>query len=471
MTPATTLRLNPRALLFALLSATFAVQALAAAGRVEFAFGGASITGADGRARPLERGATLDSGDIVRTTDGRVQIRMTDGSYISLQPNTEFGIKNYRFEGKTDGMESAFYSLLRGAMRTVTGLVGRTNRSRYQVATPTATVGIRGTGGVIQVMQDGSTLVQGTSGIWFLSNSVGSIDIPAGVSGFAPADPRQPPRETGAVPTAGPTPPTTQQQPQYVQGEQRTDTGAPVLLPPSQPLPSGTGYLGTMIYTWYGYQEMTVMPAADATFDAAGRLTSITDSLGQTFSSANATFAEFGNDGIIAWGRWTGNVTGMADLDGLLTVNENYASNEGFHYVVGVPTAAMPQSGTANYTLLGATKPTYIDGSAGVAPGTLTGSLSVDFGQLTVGVNLNAAMPDGKGYGVGGTAQITGSLIYGYTGGGLTASGTGGACASGCNAVVSGFFAGTTAERAGLGYHVNDNSNGATVIGAAAFKR
>jgi hypothetical protein len=201
-------------------------------------------------------------------------------------------------------------------------------------------------------------------------------------------------------------------------------------------------------------------------------MTSISDSFGQVFSSDGSSITDFGNDGIIAWGRWTGNVTGMANIDGLLAVNENYSANQGLHYVVGMPTAQMPTVGSATYTLLGATSPTYVDGSA--APGTLTsGSLNVNFQLLTVGVNLNVAMPDGMGYNVGGAAQISGSLIFGATGGsGLTATGTAGnACSYGCNALVNGFFAGTTAERVGIGYHINDYGNNKDVIGAAAFKK
>jgi hypothetical protein len=358
-------------------------------------------------------------------------------------------------------------------MRTVTGLVGRVNRNRYQVGTPTATVGIRGTGGLIQILPDGSTLVQGTSGIWFLANPSGTIDVPAGVSGLAPADPKQPPRESAVAPSAGPTPPVAAvEDPEYVQGDQRTDTGDPVLVPASGTLlASGSGYFGTVAYSWSGSPQITFTQGATATFDAVGRMTSISDSFGQVFSSDGSSITDFGNDGIIAWGRWTGNVTGLANIDGLLVVDENYSANQGLHYVVGVPTASMPMSGTATYTLLGATQPTYVN-DIGVAPGTMTGSLNVNFGQLTVGVNMNVAMPDGKGYGVGGTAQISSNFIFGSTGGGLTTSGTGGACGtSGCGALVNGFFAGATAERVGLGYHISDPSNNVDVIGAAAFKK
>src|SRR3970040_1216091 len=115
----TRFQLNRSGLLLALISTAFAGQAQAAAGRVEFAMGPATVVGADGRARPAARGTELVTGDVVRTNDGRVQMRMTDGAFISLQPNTEFGIKEDKFVGQADGSENALYSLVKGAMRTV----------------------------------------------------------------------------------------------------------------------------------------------------------------------------------------------------------------------------------------------------------------------------------------------------------------------------------------------------------------
>jgi FecR-like protein len=462
-------RLNRSGLVLALISAAFAGQAGAAAGRVEFAVGGATVVGADGRARPVARGAELDSGDTVRTNEGRVQVRMTDGAFVSLQPNTEFGIKNYNFSGQADGTESALYSLVKGAMRTVTGLIGRVNRNRYQVATPTATVGIRGTGGLIQVLNDGSTLVQGTSGIWFLANPAGSIDIPAGVAGLAPTDPKQPPKETSDVPTSGPAPLPTQEQ-EYVQGEERTTDGESVIT--GGVLQSGSGYAAVFAY---GANFDGILPAIDldfgsAVFNGAGQMTEFTTSRGTTYTldPANGSNADFGTDGIVAWGRWIGTVTSIPGLFG----SENYSANQGLHYVVGAPTAVMPLSGSATYTLLGATSPTYLDGSS--APGTLSGSLSVLFGvEGSVGMNLNVAMPDGKGYAITGSAFLPTSTAFftGQTGQGLSATGSGGACSSGCNARVDGFFAGTSAERVGLGYHIDDFLANKDVVGAAAFKK
>src|SRR5688572_16067665 len=118
--------LNRSGMLLALISAGFMGEAAALAGRVDFTTSGVTVAGRDGRERPLNTGAELDSGDTVKTGNGgRAQIRFTDGSYVSLQPNTDFAISEYRFSGKpADDSDRGFYGLVRGAMRTVTGAIG-----------------------------------------------------------------------------------------------------------------------------------------------------------------------------------------------------------------------------------------------------------------------------------------------------------------------------------------------------------
>jgi hypothetical protein len=143
---------------------------------------------------------------------------------------------------------------------------------------------------------------------------------------------------------------------------------------------------------------------------------------------------------------------------------ENYGATQGFHYVVGMPTASMPVSGPATYSLLGATQPT--DGSA---TGTFTGGLSVVFGPSTViDGNFNVAIA-GRGYAWTARASTASHQFSMASSFGLGSGGTN-ACGSGCTASVFGFFAGTTAERAGISYHINE-SGGPQVIGAAAFTK
>jgi hypothetical protein len=163
---------------------------------------------------------------------------------------------------------------------------------------------------------------------------------------------------------------------------------------------------------------------------------------------SGGSHADFGTDGILAWGRRVGNTTTPAH--GALT----FSDTTGVHYVVGMPTptANMPQSGTATYTLIGSTRPTFVDGSIGSGVGQLTlGQLTIaDWSKAQVLVDLRITMPNSGNFSIGGTANISGNTILG---GGNT--GLGGSCPfSGCSASVEGFFAGTNAERAGLTYEV-----------------
>jgi len=471
-------RLNRSGVMLALVSAAFAGEAGAAAGRTEFTIGPVMVAGRDGVERPLARGTELDNGDVVRTNAGRAQIRFTDGAYVSLQPNTEFGIRDYLYENKTDGSEKGFFGLVKGAMRTVTGLIGRVNRSRYQITTPTATVGIRGTGGVIQVLPDGSTLVIGTSGVWSLTNPAGSIDVPAGVSGLAPSDPNQPPGDTSQQPTSGPEPLPDQQ---FVQGDERTATGDPVI--PFTPLLTGDGYSAAIAFTAiFGPQidggEGGNFNSASAVFNAAGQLTELTDPFAGTFKLGPSGhhaflpsgFQDFGTDGILAWGRWVGEVSVPAFYCEGVPCPQNYTDNQGFHYVIGIPTPAMPTTGEASYSLLGATTPTYADGR--LAPGTVTsGMLTVQFGASSYTLNLinfGVQMSD-VSYRLDGSNTIfSNAPFFNVFPSVAVTSGTG--CTCFCSAFATGFFSGANAERAGMAYHIQDSFT-KDVIGAAAFKK
>jgi hypothetical protein len=460
-----------KCLVLALLSFVAAGETVAAAARVDFTYGSATVSGPDGRERPLVRGTELDNGDTVRTAEGRAQLRFNDGAYVSLQPHSEFLIREYRFDGKTDGAERGFFGLARGAMRTVSGLIGRVNRDRYRVTTPTATIGIRGTGGVIQVLDDGSTLIVGTSGIWSLTNSSGSVDVPAGVSALAPASSDAPPQRTSQAPQAGPSP--LPQQEQFRQGSERTESGdlagvdvpAPSASPPPPPpaptvLVSASGYAARFAYGLpNGFSAVDEPPATTATFDGSGQLTQADLGPGVIVYSLGGTHADFDTDGILAWGRWTGQVTRGA-------VVQNYNANQGQHYVVGMPTVTLPASGTASYALAGATLPTYVNGSQ--APGTFTGSLEVTFGATSTvnTVGWQVAMPD-RTFAIANTAIPTQTSQFSAAG-----IATQGCLAAGCTTAISGFFAGSGAERIGAAYQINEGAAapaGNNVIGAAAF--
>lgn len=116
------------------------------AGRVLTAVGDVVVVRGTQRI-PAQRGTEVRTGDQVELgAASNAQIYLTDGSTIALRPETAFRITDYAFQGVEEGQRRAFFDLIRGGMRTVTGLIGRIPRPQeYRVVTPTATVGIRGT--------------------------------------------------------------------------------------------------------------------------------------------------------------------------------------------------------------------------------------------------------------------------------------------------------------------------------------
>src|SRR5690349_18595475 len=71
--------------------------------RVDFAAGSVSAIAPDGRSRALTKGSEIEVGETVSTQAGRAQLRFADGAYMSLQPQTEFKVEEFRYAGKPDG--------------------------------------------------------------------------------------------------------------------------------------------------------------------------------------------------------------------------------------------------------------------------------------------------------------------------------------------------------------------------------
>lgn len=113
-------------------------------GRVLVAVGDTSAL-RNGVAVKLTRGAEVQTGDTLRVGEAsNMQVRFTDAGITALRSNSEFRIDDYKFEEKTN-IGKSFFSLVKGGMRAITGLIGRYNRDNYAVKAATATIGIRGT--------------------------------------------------------------------------------------------------------------------------------------------------------------------------------------------------------------------------------------------------------------------------------------------------------------------------------------
>ena len=190
-------RLNARGLLTVVVSCLLSGQAIAdVAGRVNFVSGKVEAIASDGSRRTLTKGELVNSGERLETNTGRVQIRFTDGSFVSLQPNTVFGLDNYAFNKAKPEDGSLLFNFIRGSMRTVSGAIGKTNRANYKVQTPVATIGIRGTGYAASQEPNGRLLLSVSNGVVNLSNNFGSSNVNAGQTFQV---------QTGQAPSAAPT--------------------------------------------------------------------------------------------------------------------------------------------------------------------------------------------------------------------------------------------------------------------------
>lgn len=115
-------------------------------GKVILSFGQNIAESPVGEQRALKRQGEIFADDLLKTSDkGRLQIRFTDGSRLSLKPNTVFKIEQYEFQDASPEDGKAIYKLLKGGMRTISGKIGKVDREDYKLDTVVATIGIRGT--------------------------------------------------------------------------------------------------------------------------------------------------------------------------------------------------------------------------------------------------------------------------------------------------------------------------------------
>ncbi|MBI2296503.1 MAG: FecR domain-containing protein [Betaproteobacteria bacterium] len=130
--------------------ALFSASVLAAgAGTVTHLSGTLSVQRPDGSVRILSQKSEVNPGDVLTTQrDSYAQINFTDGSSMTMRPNTQLRIEQYRFVQDRPQEDNSFLRLIKGGLRTVTGLVGkRGNQDAYKIGANTATIGIRGSSG------------------------------------------------------------------------------------------------------------------------------------------------------------------------------------------------------------------------------------------------------------------------------------------------------------------------------------
>jgi len=116
-------------------------------GRVVVLHGRLEATSWAGSARRLFRGGPVYQGDTLATEAGSAAVvAFRDATRVTLEPDTRFQVERYDFNRERPATGSAFFRLIRGGLRAVTGLIARKRRRFFRLITPVATIGIRGTG-------------------------------------------------------------------------------------------------------------------------------------------------------------------------------------------------------------------------------------------------------------------------------------------------------------------------------------
>lgn len=418
------------------------------AGRVLLA-GGNAVAVRGNQTIPLARDSIVQEKDVLRTgPGGSLQVRFSDESLLSLRENSELSVDNYRFEGREDGNEMIVFRLVKGGLRTITGLIGKTNHRNYSLRSVTSTIGIRGTDYAATLCQgdcrnsDGSPASDGLYGR-VIGQSSGSNRIVVSNEGyerqfgisqnFYVADSRSEPKQLLEAPPFVSSRPESRGQTARKEGDgstgRETATGggasqesrvSSIETPPPEPPPfivteekSATGNPSVLTGT-LGVAGANGGDAGGATVFASQLTLSGTTLIGLnvTGTEDNGTpFTFSGTTSLAAvtdtgsspdinahWGRWTSGTI----VDNGVVISLGPAPNGHFHYIYGEltpPDVVAAKTGTATFSRVGGTTPTDSVFPVNTASTFTFGTIGINFTTRTASLSsLNMSFPTGVNY-------------------------------------------------------------------------
>jgi hypothetical protein len=143
---------------------------------------------------PLAQGTTVRRTDVLKTGPGaRVEITMLDETRLTLGADTMLALERYDL-GRQPGPGAVLLLLTKGAFRVVTGQLTALRGGPFEVLTPLATIGVRGTdfwGGMLAPDELGVMLISG-SGV-YIRNDGGKSEITRPLDGVRLTSPSAPP--------------------------------------------------------------------------------------------------------------------------------------------------------------------------------------------------------------------------------------------------------------------------------------
>jgi hypothetical protein len=161
-------------------TATPSVQAQGS--RVYVAKGNVYVTQGKHPAHRVIGNEVIVSDTLIRTdSNSAALLKFEDGQIVTMQANSTFRVREYRYDAKKVESSSIIFSMIKGGMRFVTGLIGQQNKQAFRLLTPNATLGIRGTEFMVSMVGN-SMYSQVQSGKISMTNAAGVTVLGAGQS-------------------------------------------------------------------------------------------------------------------------------------------------------------------------------------------------------------------------------------------------------------------------------------------------
>jgi len=137
------------------------------------------------KSRALVPGQRVAPGSLVTTARGsRVLLHFDDGMWAALHEDSRLGIEGFRYLQQEPAADRAAFELLRGALRIVTGALGRRNPAAFELRTPDLNIGIRGTDFLVAI--ENRSYLSVLEGRVAATNAGGSATFGAGDFAAAP---------------------------------------------------------------------------------------------------------------------------------------------------------------------------------------------------------------------------------------------------------------------------------------------
>ncbi|HCO89946.1 MAG TPA: hypothetical protein DIT40_03140 [Alphaproteobacteria bacterium] len=151
--------------------------------------------------RRIRRSDEVFSNEVIATrADSASKIRFLDDTMLTVGPDSKVTLDEFVYDPKSQNSKMVINTAI-GVARFVTGKMGSAS---YKIATPTATIGVRGTVFTVFVAANGATSIVVENGAVNVTGQNGlPVDVPAGLAtnvqpGEPPSDPAPPDADTEA---------------------------------------------------------------------------------------------------------------------------------------------------------------------------------------------------------------------------------------------------------------------------------